>query len=208
MSTAEKTAVKTEINQLQNDIKELEQERDYLMALSAKRNKVAQLKECYARKYESMGSYQFRIGNYDLEKIKKLPDYESRWKNSYYERHQVECENINDGILEKEDMEESLQIAEHSPFRTTEPEKYFIPLTTVCVLEGIVHTPSGPMLTLSDCYGSVTTEPVDEALLPEDYENKTGHMFTISIKYNKYHKYVILEKIMEMPYTLYEDLVI
>lgn len=189
-----------DITSLQKEITELEEEYKYKTALFSRRNEIANLP--YNSKY-SYGHKKERIGSYDLDILKKLPDFQEKWEKTIYVTHQSICEAHSTDSLNPEYW--------HYYFQTSFPVKGLrdfdgVPHTIayiICILEGIFPTEEGDVLIISDPFATVKTIPVTNENHQKLARKNIGNLLYMTIYLRKGESVVKCVDLKECPYSLY-----
>ena len=208
--------LENEIKALEKEIIELEEKKEELSFLREEREKTGKLSVVWLRGLEENinTSHIFRIGPFDRELLRKLPDYDSKWKNSIYDIHPSFCHSIITGTFRKEELHRYIDGEIRNPFAIWEKDKKYgqcayYNFTNICVLEAVMPSQSGMILVLTDPYDSVVTEPVCDNIisdiLPKEHiEDVLGSLFIVSLKMCKEKKEAVVCGMKKFPYPLYE----
>lgn len=145
--------------------------------------------------------YRFRIGFFDKEKIKKFNEenYNIRWKDSVYCKHQIECEKLTTCSFEAAQLEVQLKRFTDSPFRRIDDisvkdtdRRYTF--TIVCYLDSAIPTENGYVLILSDPFDTIISYPVDEQF-SDLIEQIVGQAVVVALSMNYYDEQAIVKNI-------------
>lgn len=202
MALYPKEPLLSEIEQLKTEIKLLEQERDFQLELAQTRDQVGKIPIPPIRKLKRKPSELMihRIGFYDKEKLRKLPDFEQIWKHSYYYKHQVECENLIDGCLQPDYLQEQLRINEKNPF--CEGEYRFLHMNMVCLLETVIPTQNGCQMIFRDPYDSFLTEEITDESIIQEAKTAIGYVCLVKTAMLKGKPLAKLLELKKLPHTL------
>lgn len=201
--------------ELQQEIFELEKEKDELEALTRMRDNTGNVIVDFHRdsdfnETDENRSYIFRIGPFDRELLKELPDYETRWSGTIYDLHPDFCHSVISGSFRGEDLYYYIDNSIRNFFILWEPDEEYGRCTyyrfiNICVVEAVMPSPKGYMLVLRDPYGTITTEPVKDIPTTESFESLSGKTVAVMLKMcreRKTAKVAVIHNLPEDGYTI------
>lgn len=203
MSYYRRDLIEQELQHLNDEIQQLREERDFLKELIESRDNVGKISEPMFRDAPKQKIWyrQYRVGHYDKEYLRNLPDFHEKWKNSYYYRHQEECEANITGSFNPITLNSRIKRASVNPFR--DRKRPSCSITVVCELTCVQN--NNKTLLLTDAYDEKVTKPVTE----EIYNIAVacvGQMVKATLQFELDNPYPNITTLSPLPYTMYTDL--
>lgn len=141
-----------------------------------------------------------RNGNY--QRVENLPDFETKWKESFFVKHRLIAEKYSGYTLSKRGITKAKEEHIEQPFRD---EEAYIYVQVVVFVEAIIPTSTGIALKLSDPFGSILTDPLKNTSL-EDASTWINRIIVAHIGFNYHKNNYPLKGFKLLKFSLYEDL--
>ena len=191
---------------LEKEILDLEKEKEELEFISRTREHTGNVSVSWQRGREKNEDteYIFRVGPFDRELLKELPDYESKWKGTVYDLHPDFCHEIITGSFRGEDLYHYIDNEIRNPFVIWEEDEVFgrcayYTFTDICIVNAVFPSPKGNIFVLSEPYGTVVTEPLQNIKLPYSIEDISGKTIIVCLKMCREKSTAIVEEMKELP---------
>lgn len=143
-----------------------------------------------------------RNGNYG--DLTLLPDYKTKWWNSFYVRHRLYAEQMTNFTLNHNRIEKYKLDMSKNPYRDN-PESTYSYIQCICYYEYYFCNNGLVRLVLTDPYGTITTMPTN-LITPEQAYDFTNRMLYVEIGVLKGSDQYPVRKITPLNYKLYMDL--
>lgn len=160
--------LKNKIIELENEIKELESIHDKKQERFHFRNKLQSIKKFYIND-DKINNFQPRNGVYEF--MEKEIEFDTKWKGSFFNRHRLIAETYSSMSLHPRFIKIAKSLQSWMPMQTAarSDDRYcfenynYYEMILVC--EAIIPHPDGPVLKLSDPFGTILSQPSSKLTL-------------------------------------------
>lgn len=149
-------------------------------------------------KVQELSMYITRTGYYS--NLESLPDYSSKWKNSFFDIHQDIAEKYTDGNLSLRRIKFRREIAKYD--YSSQNSYHYLPFVTHCC--GVIPSDEGPMLCLEDPFGSIISRPLKWISL-EEVKPWINRILVAYIGIHFENRDYPINRVQTLKFTLYDD---
>lgn len=141
-----------------------------------------------------------RIGYYP--ELELLPDYPTKWKNSFFYLHQDIAEELTEGNLSSNYINTIKKFRKYD--YSSQNSYYYKPFVVHC--HGVIPTEEGPMLCLEDPFGSIISRPLKNISL-ETAKSWINRMLVAYIGIHYEHEEFPINRVKTLKFTLYDEII-
>lgn len=170
-----------EIRKLERKVEEQKHTLSYIKELSKRRDSIGKIP---VSKYSSQYDRRFRIGMYDMDKLKSLPDFSTRWIHSVYVTEQSRVEQTADGCFSKD----CLSLTQHflTAFLVHDAYRHSVRTKFVCMLDAVIPKSDGSIsLILSDPFDTIQVSTKQNAAFQNDIYAYIGYMVITVLEFSE-----------------------
>lgn len=172
-------------------------------SLRKENNRLEKQLEDIKRKYrtgnivQSKNAYS-RDGYY--ANIESLPDYQNKWKNSFFDLHQDIAEYFSSGVLSSRYLN-YYQKTYHNSFGNAKGEYEYSQFVVHC--SAVIPSDEGPMLYLEDPFGYIISKPLIHTSI-ETAKSWINRILVIDLGLHYKKNDYPINRIRTLKYTLYD----
>lgn len=170
-----------EIRKLERKVEEQKHTLSYINELSERRDSIEKIP---VSKYSSQYDRRFRIGMYDMDKLKSLPDFSTRWIHSIYVTEQGRVEQTADGCFSKECLSQTQHFL--TAFPVHDAYQHSVRTKFVCMLDAVIPKSDGSIsLILSDPFDTIQVSTKPNTAFQNDIYAYIGYMVITVLEFSE-----------------------
>lgn len=125
-------------------------------------------------------------------RIEEVPEYQKKWRKSFFEVHQDVAETYSQG---------NLSVTYLNRYKLSMKDEY-VYLSFVVFCSSVVSTQDGPILSLEDPFGSIVSNPLKNTPIATA-ESWVNRILIASIGLHSYRNDYPINRIQTLKYSLY-----